>query len=288
MEVNNTTRHRDNRIISIVPTKRSRDTQHRSKIGSEERSSSRRSDPRGQLAARMGTWSDHDSAAITNWISKLPPRSDEHSVALPTIMNKKKSCQLSVPPLANSAPTTPVSEEISTPSRKRKHGDIKQDHLEQAQKRTHQQNKHLTAEHREEEHLVVAHLGTGHVEAGNTVTDFQAEQFESSHLEPSEPEYFEMDEDRASVAGSIPSIMSNRPILEPKPPSRRSSRSTSSVRATLARLRFTAPPIHICHPGPAAMERPGEAVNKLKGFLLDGYDKAFIPRQLEVCAFVYV
>ncbi|KAH6661864.1 hypothetical protein B0J14DRAFT_663144 [Halenospora varia] len=90
-----------------------------------------------------------------------------------------------------------------------------------------------------------------------------------------------MDEDRASVAGSNPSLISNRPILEAKPPSRRSSRSTSPIRSTVALLRSAAPPIDICQPGPAAAASPGEAVNKLKGFLLDGYDKAFIPRQLE-------
>ena len=94
-----------------------------------------------------------------------------------------------------------------------------------------------------------------------------------------------MGEDRASVAGSNPSLISNKPILEAKPPSRRSSRSTSPIRSTLALLRSAAPPIEICQPGPAAATSPGEAVNKLKGFLLHGYDKAFIPRQVEVSAF---
>jgi len=52
---------------------------------------------------------------------------------------------------------------------------------------------------------VAAYLGTGHIETGYTVADFQAEQFERRHLEDedfgaglSEPEYFEMDEDRLS------------------------------------------------------------------------------------------
>ena len=99
---------------------------------------------------------------------------------------------------------------------------------------------------------MAAYLGIGHIEAGNTVADFQAEQFKSRHLdeeyfgvEQCELEYFEMAEDRASVAGSNPSLLSNRPILEAKPSSRRSSPST------LALLRSAAPPIDICQPGPA-------------------------------------
>jgi len=88
-----------------------------------------------------------------------------------------------------------------------------------------------------------------------------------------------------SVAGSNTSLTSNRPILEAKPPSRRISRSTSPIRSTLAVLRSAAPPIDICQPGPAAATIPDEAVHRLKGFLLDGYDKAFIPRQLEVYPF---
>jgi hypothetical protein len=199
--------------------------------------------------------------------------------------------------LANSASSLD-SEEISTRSRKRKRYDTEQDHLERVQKRGHLQNKHLAAENLEEGHLVAAYLGTGHIEAGNTVAekseaaDFKTEQFESRHLEEeyfgaeqSEPESFETDEDRVSVAGSNPSLISNRPILEAKSPSRRSSRSTSPIRSTLALLRSAAPPIDICQPGPAAAVSPGEAVINLKGYLLDGYDKAFIPRQLEVCAF---
>jgi len=75
---------------------------------------------------------------------------------------------------------------------------------------------------------VAAYLRTGH-----TVADFQAEPFESRHLdeeyfgaEQSKLEYFGMDDDRVSVAGSNPSFISNRLILESKPPSRRSPRST--------------------------------------------------------------
>jgi len=96
-----------------------------------------------------------------------------------------------------------------------------------------------------------------------------------------------MDQDTVSFTGSNPSLISSRPILEAKSPSRRSSRSTSPTRSTLARLRSAAPPIDICQPGPAATASPSEAVNKLKGFLLTGYDKAFIPRQLEVCTFAH-
>lgn len=59
----------------------------------------------------------------------------------------------------------------------------------------------------------------------------------------------------------------------------------SPTRSTLALLCSAAPPVEICQPGPAAAASPEEAVNKMKGFLLDGYDKAFIPRQLEVCTF---
>ncbi|PVH71697.1 hypothetical protein DL98DRAFT_93645 [Cadophora sp. DSE1049] len=246
----------------------------------------------------MSIWSDQDSAAITNEISKLPPRSEEYSATLLTTANEKlcigstpANPSQSIPSLANSA-SSPGPEKISTQSRKRKRSDIEQDHLEQAQKRTHQQNKHLTAEHREEGHLVAAYLGTGRVEAGNTVADFQAEHFESRYheeeyfgVEQPEPEYFKMDKDRASIAGSNRSLISNRPILKAKLPSRQSSRSTSPTRLTLALLRSAALPIDICQPGLAAAASPSKAVNKMKGFLLDGYDKTFISRQLEVCTF---
>jgi hypothetical protein len=189
--------------------------------------------------------------------------------------------------LANPA-SLPEAGEISTQLKKRKRNCIEQDSLKEGQKRTRQQIKHLTAEDRDEEYIVTGCLGTGHIET----PDFQAEQFENRYLEEedfsvgqSEPEYFTMDEGSASVAGSNMSIISNRPILEAKPPSRRISRSTSPIRSTLAVLRSAAPSIEICQPGPAAATSPNEAVNRLKGFLLDGYDKAFIPRQLEVCIF---
>lgn len=239
------------------------------------------------------TWTDQDSTAITNWISKLSPRSDEHSATplITTTANEKLRnastpayLPRSIPSLANSA-SSPESEEISTLARKRKRK--RSDHLEQAQKRTtHEQHKHPTAKHREEGDLATAYLGTRRLQAGNTVAEFESRHHHEEEyfgVEQSKPGYFEMDGDRASIAGSNRSLISNRPILDAKPPSRRSSRSTSPIRSTLALLRSAAPPIDICQPGPAAATSPGDAVNKLKGFLLDAYDKAFIPRQLEVC-----
>jgi len=178
MQDTTTTMQRDI-STSTAPTKTKRDMQHRSK------SSHRAAAP---TSARVRTAHDQDEhlerprvRCHHKLISKLPPRSDEHSATLLTTANEKLCIASasaypprSIPSLANSA-SSPESEEISTQSRKRRRSDIEQDHLEQAQKRTHQQNKHLTAEHREEEHLVAAYLGTGHIEAGNTVADFQAE-----------------------------------------------------------------------------------------------------------------
>lgn len=236
------------------------------------------------------TWTDQDSTAITNWISRLPPRSEEHSATPLTttaanerLRNASTPAYLprSTPSLANSA-SSPESEEVSTLTRKHKRK--RSDHLEQAQKRTtHEQHKHLTAKYREGD-LATAYLGTRRIQAGNTVAEFRHHhEVEYFGVEQSKPGYYEMDGDRASIAGSNRSLISNRPILDPKPPSRRSSRSTSPIRSTLALLRSAAPPIDICQPGPAAATSPGDAVNKLKGFLLDGHDKAFIPSQLEVC-----
>jgi hypothetical protein len=89
----------------------------------------------------------------------------------------------------------------------------------------------------------------------------------------------EMNQDTAS-AGSSRSVLSNRPILTPKAPSRRSS--TSPIRTILASLRSAIPAVDICQPGPAATATPSKTVESLKSFLLDGYDKAFIPKELEV------
>ncbi|KAL5351048.1 hypothetical protein ACLOAV_004622 [Pseudogymnoascus australis] len=111
------------------------------------------------------TWTDQDSTAITKWISKLPPRSEEHSVTPLTtttanekLRNASTPAYLprSTPSLANSA-SSPESEEVSTLARKHKRK--RSDHLEQAQKTTHEQHKHLAAKHREGD-LATAYLGT--------------------------------------------------------------------------------------------------------------------------------
>jgi hypothetical protein len=192
----------------------------------------------------MSTWGDQNSAAISNWISKLSPVADENLciASIPAHPPPPRS----IPSLANSA-SSPESKEISVESRKRKQFDSGQDHFARVQKRAYLPNK-------QEEYFCIRQSDAAS----------------------------EMDDDRASVAGSTPSLISNRPILEAKSPSRRASRSTSPIRSTLALLRSAVPPIDICQPGPAAAANPGEAVNKLKAFLLDGYDKAFIPIQLEV------
>lgn len=138
--------------------------------------------------------------------TRMSTWSDQDSVAITnwlSITNEKPPIAStpgyppSPPSLASSA-SSPESEEISAQSRKRKRSDIGQDHLEQAQKRTYQQSEDETAEYRE-----------GH---------FQ-----------SKPKYFEMDEDKTSIAGSNLLLISNKPILEAKLLSRQSSRSTSPI-----------------------------------------------------------
>lgn len=77
-------------------------------------------------------------------------------------------------------------------------------------------------------------------------------------------------------------VFSARPILKPKPPSALRSRSSSPTRTVLATLERAAPPIKICKPNKEAVQQ--EPVVVLRKFLTEGYDRAIIPRGLEVGA----
>jgi hypothetical protein len=75
------------------------------------------------------------------------------------------------------------------------------------------------------------------------------------------------------------SIISNRPILQPKPPSQR-SRSSSPTRKLLALLEHATPPIKCCQPG-NAVTQPHE-VATLRSRLVRGWGEGIIPRGLAV------
>jgi hypothetical protein len=188
--------------------------------------------------------SDHD-AAIRDWI-----------------LNTSVCTTTTAPPLADSV-SSPASEDNSTASRKRRPYRADWDGRETPSPR---RLRIFRAEDRESECAAIEYSGE--------IIREQHPDFGG--------EAMEMVPDAASAASVTGSILSNRPVLSPVPQSLRNSRSGSPTRKSIMSLRFATPPVYICQPGPSARAQPSEAVARLKEYLLDGYDKAFIPKEFEV------
>lgn len=91
------------------------------------------------------------------------------------------------------------------------------------------------------------------------------------------------DSDTTISVSSSSRIITNRPILEPTPPStKRTTRTPSPTRKLLTLLEQARPPLKCCQPGNAVGTLP-ERVVALRRYLARDLGKGCIPKELEVC-----